>query len=138
MDPQETRRSTPRRHRLWWFAVVAWMGIIFRLSALHGTQVPLPGALGELGHFAGYTVLGTLTCLALDVKGGARRAIALSIIIGSAYGISDELHQSFVPGRTPDVFDWGVDTLGTAAGAILTAATSKGAALRRPLGARHR
>jgi VanZ family protein len=31
------------------------------------------------------------------------------------------LHQSFVPGRTPDITDWGIDTLGAAAGALAMA-----------------
>jgi VanZ family protein len=30
----------------------------------------------------------------------------------SLYGISDEFHQSFVPGRTPDPVDWATDTAG--------------------------
>jgi VanZ family protein len=34
--------------------------------------------------------------------------------LSSLYGISDELHQSFVPGRTPDVHDWIADTWGAA------------------------
>ncbi len=137
MDASDTRPG-PSRHGWWWLAVIAWMGVIFRLSALPGVKVPIPGPLGEVGHLAGYAVLGGLTLLALGTERGTRRAIALAIIISSAYGVSDEFHQSFVPGRTPDLFDWGVDTLGAAAGAIMAAVATRRAALRRPFETRDR
>ena len=34
------------------------------------------------------------------------------VAIVSAYGIIDELHQSFVPGRSCSIFDWMADTSG--------------------------
>ncbi len=34
------------------------------------------------------------------------------IIFCSFYGVFDEWHQSFVPGRNSDVFDWLADTMG--------------------------
>jgi MYXO-CTERM domain-containing protein len=37
----------------------------------------------------------------------------------SFYGASDEVHQSFVPGRDSDVLDWRADTIGGAAAAGL-------------------
>jgi VanZ family protein len=37
---------------------------------------------------------------------------ALTAALGSAYGIIDEIHQRFVPGRTCDIRDWLFDTLG--------------------------
>ena len=37
----------------------------------------------------------------------------------SLFGASDEFHQSFVPGRDTDVFDWVADTLGATAGALV-------------------
>ncbi len=48
-------------------------------------------------------------------------AIAIASILASFYGITDELHQAFVPMRTPDVTDWGLDTLGAFAGALVVA-----------------
>ena len=35
-----------------------------------------------------------------------------SLIFCSLYGMSDEWHQSFVPGRMSDVADWVADTVG--------------------------
>ncbi|MDX8394809.1 MAG: VanZ family protein [Mariprofundaceae bacterium] len=37
-----------------------------------------------------------------------------SLLFCSLYGISDEWHQSFVPGRQADVWDWVADTIGAA------------------------
>ncbi len=36
----------------------------------------------------------------------------LSIAAASVYGAADEFHQSFTPGRMPDVWDWVADTTG--------------------------
>jgi VanZ family protein len=41
--------------------------------------------------------------------------------IGSAYGIVDEVHQFFVPGRDCNVWDWIADTLGAMIGAAAAA-----------------
>jgi VanZ family protein len=41
--------------------------------------------------------------------------------IGSAYGILDEVHQFFVPGRDCNVWDWIADTLGAVIGAAAAA-----------------
>src|SRR5207244_10216743 len=38
--------------------------------------------------------------------------LLLTLVIVSAYGASDEWHQSFVPMRSSDVNDWFVDMLG--------------------------
>jgi len=38
------------------------------------------------------------------------------LAIGALYGMTDELHQMFVPGRQPDIADWIADILGVAIG----------------------
>jgi VanZ family protein len=39
----------------------------------------------------------------------------LAVILVTVYGVLDEVHQHFVPGRTPDVYD----VMSDAAGAML-------------------
>jgi VanZ family protein len=46
--------------------------------------------------------------------------LLITFIFGSIYGISDELHQYFVPGRSVEFLDWVADTLGSTSGAILS------------------
>ena len=48
-----------------------------------------------------------------------RRGIFLPAAIVSAYGIIDEIHQSFTPGRESSVLDWISDTIGGFLGAIV-------------------
>lgn len=43
---------------------------------------------------------------------------AIPAILTSVYGIADELHQSFTPGRSCSVYDWIADTLGGALGSL--------------------
>ncbi len=109
-----------------WLLVAGWMAVLFGLSSMPGTSVP--GNYASLGHFAFYAVLGALVWMAVYEPHRATAAIAIAVLISAAYGVTDEFHQSFVPGRMPDVVDWGVDTLGALAGACLVwfAASKRG------------
>ena len=54
--------------------------------------------------------------------GRGPRAAVLAVLAASAYGASDEWHQSFVPSRSAEVADWMTDTLG--AGFMVAAYTA--------------
>jgi VanZ family protein len=99
-----------------WIPSLAWMAVIFRVSAIPGSR--LPGGYSTLGHFVSYAILGGLLVLPLRPSRSTAAAVAVAVIVASLYGITDEFHQAFVPLRTPDVVDWGVDTLGAFAGAL--------------------
>lgn len=86
------------------------MTVIFYLSALPGGSVP--GRFGWLGHLLAYAVLAGLYFAALDPRRRDPRAAVLAVALASAYGITDEVHQLFTPGRSSDPVDWAVDTLG--------------------------
>jgi len=104
-----------------WIASTLWMAVIFGFSSLPGSSVP--GRFGSLAHFGVYAVLGALLFLAFSFETAERgRAVALAVLTASAYAVTDELHQAFVPGRVPDVSDWGMDTLGALAGALIAVA----------------
>ena len=108
------------RHRCTlWVASVLWMGVIFALSSLPGGSVPA-GDYSSLGHFSVYAALGALYFSA--VRGGRRgwMAVLIAVVLASAYGVTDEFHQSFVPGRMPDPADWLMDTFGAFVGATTT------------------
>jgi VanZ family protein len=45
--------------------------------------------------------------------------ILFSIIIASVYGLLDEIHQSYIPGRSNDILDWVADTLGAITAVLL-------------------
>jgi hypothetical protein len=98
-----------------WLPAVLWAVVIFRLSSTPGSDIPswFPA---PLGHFLEYALLGA--CLVIPFQRRPRWvALIVAVVIASAYGVSDEWHQSFVPLRTPDVADWAVDTVAAVVGA---------------------
>ncbi len=123
------RRATGALRLLRWVAVVAWAGVIFAASSLPGSQVP--GRFGTLAHFVEYAVLGGLLYFALLPGSSRTRAAVLAVIIASAYGVTDELHQHFTPGRVPDVADWLMDTAGAATGTAVAAWAQRAISTRR-------
>jgi VanZ family protein len=49
------------------------------------------------------------------VRLGPRRSAAwIAVAVASIYGVSDEFHQSFTPGRSVEIADWLADTCGAA------------------------
>jgi len=62
--------------------------------------------------------LGALLFWALSARRTRRDALVLAVMLASIYGITDEVHQHFVVMRTPDVTDWGLDTVGAFLGAL--------------------
>jgi VanZ family protein len=104
-----------------WLPVVFWAGVIFTLSAIPSLGTGLGVwdiVLRKLAHVAEYAVLGALLYRAV-------RREPLAALIGSAYAVTDELHQGFVSGRHGSPVDWMVDTAGVVAGTVLFARWSR-------------
>ena len=102
----------------WAAASAAWMAVIFGLSSLPGSAVPI-GRFGSLGHFVLYAALGGLYLLTLRPVLATPHARVVAVVLASLYGLSDEFHQAFVPGRVPDPADWLVDTAGAVVGVLV-------------------
>jgi VanZ family protein len=120
------------RRAAWAFVpALAYAAIIFALSAQADPFPFLPPEIflqDKLLHAAEYAVLGGLLVPALRVAGlRPRVALLAAVVVASAFGATDELHQSFVPGRNADLTDWVADTVGAAVGALVATA-----ALRLP------
>lgn len=115
--------------KLRWIPVVAWMGLIFYLSHQDGTSSTLQsglvldflqslglkitnadmpavaGYIRKLAHFTEYAILYfLLTTIPLKTL--------WCLVIVLLFSISDEWHQSFIPGRNSELFDIGIDLLG--------------------------
>lgn len=76
----------------------------------------------KIAHFTIYMITGFLIMGFLstyDFKLSKR--ILITVILGVVYAIFDELHQGFVGGRTPRVFDVFVDSLGILVGSAIVA-----------------
>jgi VanZ family protein len=51
--------------------------------------------------------------------------VGAAVLAGSLYGVTDEWHQSFVPGRTPAADDLVADAVGSLAGALAAVGASR-------------
>lgn len=104
------------RRLLAWLPAVAWAAVIYSLSALPTVPAPEVPYVDKVAHFGAYAVLGGLLAFAAD---RSRLPIAVALVLGVLYGASDEIHQMYVPGRSPDVLDWAADAAGVAAACFL-------------------
>lgn len=74
----------------------------------------------KLAHFSLYTVVGILVMSLMETyKIKNLGKISISLLVGVLYAISDEVHQSFVPGRGPSAQDVLIDTLGIVFGLLI-------------------
>ena len=100
---------------------LGWMGVLFWLSAQPDLPSPVELPYGDkLSHFTAYGILSGLYLLSMRRCGGySLGQVLLAAVLATLYGISDEWHQSFVPGRSPDVWDVVADASGALAAAFL-------------------
>ena len=94
------------------------MGVIFFFSALPQQHASdfflLDFAVKKIAHLSEYAILYTLFYRASGQK------LKLSLILTIIYAVTDEFHQSFVPGRTPKIYDViGFDLAGASIGAFI-------------------
>ena len=102
-----------------WLPVIAYMAMLFVLSSFSKLPPP-PGDLSFYHvHIAAYAGLGALTtrATAKGLRQVSITAALIAIAISSLYGVTDEYHQVFVPGRTFDVLDMAADAFGSVVGA---------------------
>jgi VanZ family protein len=101
-----------------------WVGLLYYLSAQPSLDVPLlfPGQ-DKVLHLLVYAVLGFLILGGMrPAEAGYRRGNRLAaFLLVVLYGILDEYHQSFVPGRIADPLDVLADAVGGLIGVGLMA-----------------
>jgi VanZ family protein len=120
-----TPPSGRKKALLAWAPALLWSAVIFGLSSIPGKDLPqLPGwwSADKFVHGGVYGVLGAFLWLGLRTTWARESGLAWQTIaaaLGAAlYGITDEMHQSFTPGRSPDVFDVLADFVGGLLGAL--------------------
>jgi VanZ family protein len=111
-----------RKFLIFWLPVVLYCAMIFIQSSYpamaHLREVPFGD---KYLHIAGYALLGMLFFRAFrssHVENRLKAVSLLSILASTAYGISDEIHQYFVPYRTADVMDALADMIGSCIGVM--------------------
>lgn len=102
------------------------MALIFGISSMQQPPLPMPKfewlTIDKLYHFIEYGILSVLLSIAF-VKAPPKSFPTKWIWITAAlisilYGVSDELHQKFVPGRYATFADWVADVIGSIAGVV--------------------
>jgi len=106
-----------------WFPLAAYMGLIFFMSSRHDVPtLPLFTAGDKAAHLVEYAILALLWVRALKHRWpdiDEKRLFAAAVLCTGLYGISDEVHQYFVPGRNADPYDVVMDIIGAVAGSRL-------------------
>jgi VanZ family protein len=120
--------------RLFATLAVLWAGVLFYASSQPNPFPLLPRGLfthDKLLHAGAYAVLGALACGAL-VWRRLRwvRALVLASLVATAYGVTDEWHQSYVPGRDADPHDLLADAAGALVGALAAGVILRGRVTR--------
>ncbi len=101
------------------------MAVLLAVEAWFSSRPPLvgdgPGQLpvnDKLAHAAYFAVTGFLAARASLLGHGwsARRTAAVVVLGALAWGVLDELHQSFTPGRAVEAGDVAADVAGAALG----------------------
>lgn len=91
--------------------------IIFAGSSVPGKNIPEAFSLtpDKLIHCAEYAVLGFFLFRWLRLEFASRTLYKISLItflLGSFIGVLDENYQRLTPGRSPDFWDWVLDSTG--------------------------
>lgn len=106
----------------YWIPPILWALVIFSFSSMQVTGTVdvywKDFILKKSAHIIEYGILAILLYRAfVNSNIPKQKALFLSILIAGLYGVSDEFHQSFTPGREPRLRDVVIDTIGATIGA---------------------
>ena len=110
----------------YWLPAVLYAGMIYYMSSQSHPEEQLPAFVlkdisDKVLHAVESAGLAVLCYRAFRWAAGpsvARQALVLAIVTASIYGVTDEVHQFFVPFRESSWLDWLADTAGAAVGAL--------------------
>ena len=134
-----------KNRRILYIFPIVWMGLIFYFSHQRGEEssqvsswfTNFVESIAEIlhiditgwdvhflvrkgAHFTVYAVLGLLLFAAFYINRGKLFSSSITaVIIGGIYGVFDELHQYFVPGRSCQLRDMLIDASGVLTAVLL-------------------
>lgn len=88
----------------------------------------------KAAHFSEFAALGFFLCLHLSAicrRTPIPRYPIWAFAIGSLYGVTDEIHQLFVPGRSGECRDMLIDSIGVLAGTAIMAGILRAVSRKR-------
>lgn len=97
------------------------LSIAIFLVSHSSISVPPPfGFADKVYHVIVYAVYGlTLVLAARTFQLPPKKALRIAMVIGLVFAATDELHQSYIPGRSADVIDWLADAAGMGIAALV-------------------
>ena len=108
---------------IYWFPIILYCLLIFIQSSYPSIKrAPELPHLDKVLHFVAYALLGALFLRAFKtsrIKNNVRFILILSVLLSFLYGISDEIHQHFIPYRSADLMDVLADMLGGLTGVYI-------------------
>lgn len=116
-----TERVRPYKIWIYWLPAVIWAAIIFSFSAhtaiTVSTTKTIDFVVKKTAHFSEYFILSALIYRALygTTKTRGLNLLLLTLTLTVLYAVTDEFHQSFVPGREPRIWDVIIDGVGSVA-----------------------
>ncbi len=118
--------------KLAWTVLLLWFGVLWYFSSTPSREFDsLPFTVNDKIMHACYFFAGAMpfSWLLLSARGDLsayRRTVLFSILLFSVFGLIDESHQLFVPGRSGgDVWDFAADVVGTVLGVTTAHVLSK-------------
>jgi VanZ family protein len=110
------RLNRPPRNLAAWGPAAVWAAVLFLLSAIPVTDdVSWLPINDKVLHVAVYAVFGGALVWG-RFRGRVDWPHVVLVAVGALYGVSDEWHQAFVPGRTVSLLDWIADITGILVG----------------------
>jgi len=119
--PGQTSRLTAI---IFWLLTISYMGLIFYLSSKSFLLPKLLRDTDKVIHASVYFILAVLFYLSFLKSGMRRHLLLISIVFAVIYGISDEIHQYYVPGRVSSIGDVIADSFGALLGSLLASKLS--------------
>ena len=102
--------------------------LIFLVSHIPGEEFDVPQSVPSIRldfvyHTTVYFILATSICIGIKTRSVSTNLIVILVVF--AYGVSDELHQIYVPGRSPSIMDVMFDLVGTILGVSASGAYNR-------------
>ena len=126
MEKRPTNKNTinaeklvPKRKIPYIWLTLVYAVIILIASSIPDLKTPQLGFENQdkLYHFIEYSIFSVLLFFTLLNSGKTflrKNVLLISLLIGASFGILDELHQKFIPGRQADILDFTADFVGVA------------------------
>jgi len=122
---KEFTKALESRPKFLWFVIFLYMSFIFYLSSISYPPQVAKGVKHApiFEHILEFGILGFLLFLgfrSLNSLKFYKNAATFAVLFGTIYGILDEVHQYFVPGRYSELIDVIANFIGVVFAVLIT------------------